>query len=81
MGADALQVWEGQLYPALHKLEKEGSVSAIWVPQEGKPPRKIYALTPEGRKQLTAHHQKWLEFSVVVESVLAPRKPSTGGAR
>ena len=81
LGADALQVWEGQLYPALHKLEKEGNVSAIWVPQDGKPPRKVYALTDDGRKQLIAHHMKWREFSEVVEAMLSPKKPSPRGVK
>src|SRR5471030_845536 len=80
-GSKALQVWEGQLYPTLHKLEKQGCVSAIWVPQEGKPPRKVYALTDEGRKQLTAHHKKWREFSGIVEAVLSPKQPAAGCAR
>ncbi len=81
MGAKALQVWEGQLYPTLHKLEKEGLISAIWVPQDGKPPRKIYALTDEGKKALVVHHEKWQEFSTVFESLLRPRTTSNQGVQ
>jgi len=81
MGAKALQVWEGQLYPALHKLEKDGFVSATWIPQDGKPPRKVYALTDDGKKELAAQHKKWQEFSVVVETMLRPRSTSNQGAQ
>ncbi len=80
-GTKALQVWEGQLYPTLHKLEKEGNVSATWVPQEGKPPRKVYALTDEGRKELASQLKTWHEFSASIESLLAPRKSVTGGVQ
>ncbi|MDR3690938.1 MAG: PadR family transcriptional regulator [Fimbriimonas sp.] len=80
-GAKALQVWEGQLYPTLHNLEKDGFVSAIWVPHEGKPPRKVYALTDEGRRELSAHRMKWKEFSQSVEALLSPRHPASGGAK
>lgn len=81
IGSKALQVWEGQLYPALHKLEKDGYASATWVPQEGKPPRKVYALTEEGKKELSARRKSWREFSLGVEAVLSPRTTSTGGAK
>ncbi len=79
ISSKALQVGEGQLYPALHKLEKDGYVSATWVPQEGKPPRKVYALTEEGKRELTAHRKSWEAFSVGVEALLNPRKTSTEG--
>ena len=74
----ALSVGEGQLYPALHKLEEEGYVSASWIPQEGKPPRKVYAITEEGHKALARHQRAWAAFSVGVEALL---KPSTDGSR
>lgn len=80
-GSQALQVWEGQLYPALHKLEKEGFVSATWVPQEGKPPRKVYALTDDGKKELSVQRKRWREFSLDVEVLLSPRKTATQGAQ
>lgn len=79
LGADALQVWEGQLYPALHKLEKEGSVTATWAPQEGKPPRKIYSLTALGRERLCVHQTKWHEFATIVDAVMSPRNPKARG--
>ena len=81
VGAKALQVWEGQLYPALHKLERDGYVSATWVQQEGKPPRKVYSLTDEGKKQLTARHRSWQEFSLAIEEVMSPRKAATNGVQ
>jgi PadR family transcriptional regulator PadR len=81
ISAKALQVGEGQLYPALHKLEKDGHVSATWIPQDGKPPRKVYALTDEGRKELSSHRKSWEAFSVGVEALLNPRTPVAEGGR
>lgn len=76
----ALAVGEGQLYPALHRLERDGMVAATWVPQEGKPPRKVYHLTDEGRGALTAHRQEWERFAKSVDRILSPAqlKPGTG---
>lgn len=68
----ALSVGEGQLYPALHRLENEGYVSASWVPQEGKPPRKVYAITDEGLRELAKHQKAWTAFSVGIEALLTP---------
>ncbi|HLO99432.1 MAG TPA: helix-turn-helix transcriptional regulator [Fimbriimonas sp.] len=61
--SDVLKFGEGQLYPALHKLESEGLVNAVWVPQEGKPDRKVYRLTPSGTTELDVQRNAWKAFS------------------
>jgi PadR family transcriptional regulator, regulatory protein PadR len=66
----SLKIGEGQLYPALHRLEEEGRVQAQWVPQEGKPSRKVYRLTKEGRVKLVEHQNAWREFADGVSAVL-----------
>jgi PadR family transcriptional regulator PadR len=71
LGETAFRVNEGQLYPILHRLENEGKVMAEWIPQEGKPARKTYALTQAGRKELDARRDAWNQFVAAVDSVLA----------
>jgi len=71
LGETAFRVNEGQLYPILHRLENEGKVKAEWIPQEGKPARKTYALTDAGRKELDVHRETWKQFVSSVNSVLA----------
>ena len=74
---EALAVGEGLLYPALHALERDGLVAAEWVPQEGKPNRKVYRLTDEGRGALAKKRKEWLRFAQGVSAVL---KPGASGA-
>jgi len=52
VSGDVLQVSEGRSYPALHKLEQEGWITAKWRPTEANRPREIYSLTPVGRRVL-----------------------------
>src|SRR5260370_7524060 len=56
---DILQVSDGSLYPALHKLEQEGWISAEWRPPENNRRAKFYSLTPPGRRALTPQADKW----------------------
>src|SRR3989475_9106290 len=57
---DVLQVEHGSLYPALHRLERKGWVTAKWeMPKDRKREFKYYRLTPTGRKQLAAERSKW----------------------
>ena len=74
---EALAVGEGLLYPALHALEREGLVAAEWVPQEGRPNRKVYRLTDAGRGALARKRKEWLRFAAGVAAVL---KPGAAGA-
>ena len=74
---EALAVGEGLLYPALHALERDGMVVAEWIPQAGKPNRKVYALTDAGRGALAKKRREWTRFAAGVTAVL---KPGVSGA-
>ena len=69
-GGETLAVGEGRLYPALHKLESDGKVAGKWEPREGKPPRRVYELTEDGHKELTAQKDAWTKFTSGVGSIL-----------
>ena len=59
---EVLKYGEGQLYPALHKLEETGNIEAEWMMQDGKPDRKVYSITPSGREELEKHRTAWAKF-------------------
>lgn len=65
-----LKAGEGQLYPILHRMEDAGWLLAEWEPQDGKPPRKLYSLTSNGKTELTKRRKKWKDFSQAVNSIL-----------
>jgi transcriptional regulator len=67
---DVLQVEEGSLYPALHKLEEKGLIVAEWGITEFNRRAKFYRLTASGKKQLRASHDYWTRFAGAVTSVL-----------
>lgn len=71
-GGDSVRVREAQLYPILHRLESEGKVSAEWIPQEGKPARKVYQLTDEGIALLQTKRDNWARFAESVSTLLNP---------
>ena len=77
----ALSVGEGQLYPALHRLEREGLVAATWQPQEGKPARKVYFLTPGGLDELDRRRTLWERFAQSVSVILSPTRAGEEGNR
>jgi PadR family transcriptional regulator PadR len=60
---------EGTLYPALHRLESEGQVSASWTEVQGRR-RKIYEVTKLGAVELVAQRIRWAEFSNAITRVL-----------
>ena len=66
-----LQVNQGSLYPALHRLEYRGWITAEWGASENNRRAKFYRLTATGRKQLAAETAQWRRFSTGVELVLA----------
>jgi transcriptional regulator len=68
---DVLQVNQGSLYPALHRLEYRGWIAASWGASENNRRAKFYRLTPTGRKQLQAELATWRKFSTAIELVLA----------
>jgi len=67
---DVLRVEEGSLYPALHKLEDQGLISADWGISENNRRAKFYRLTAAGRKQLQASRDYWARFAAAVSKVL-----------
>jgi transcriptional regulator len=68
---DVLQVDEGALYPALHKLELKGLLSAEWGASDNNRRAKFYKLTVAGRKHLETESQRWTRLSAAVGFVLA----------
>ena len=56
---NALEVEQGSLYPALHRLEDRGWVSSEWGASENNRKAKFYRLTSKGRKELNAAHRRW----------------------
>ena len=71
---EVLHPKEAQLYPVLHRLENDGMIEAQWVPQEGKPSRKVYALTEDGRRHLETKRTQWERFSTSVSQLMRPGK-------
>jgi PadR family transcriptional regulator len=70
---DVLQVEHGSLYPALHRLERKGWLTAKWeMPKDRKREFKYYRLTPAGRKQLAAQQSKWRQFVASIGRVMGP---------
>jgi transcriptional regulator len=75
--ADMLQVETGSLYPALHRLEARGWISASWQQSERRKRARYYRLTAAGRKQLTSERSRWAQFSRAMNLVLdAPEEAS-----
>ena len=68
-----LQVEEGSLYPALHRLEKRGWVTSEWGPSEANRRAKFYSLTSAGRKRLQSEMAAWLKMSEAVGRILSFR--------
>jgi PadR family transcriptional regulator PadR len=70
-----LQVEEGSLYPALHRLEQRGCLTAHWERSESNRRAKFYTLTTRGRRQLGRELKRWDLLSTAVSSVLAHATP------
>jgi PadR family transcriptional regulator PadR len=67
---DVLQVQQGSLYPALHRLEKRGWLKADWRPSETGREAKFYSLTRVGRKQLEAESANWDRLAAAVQLIM-----------
>lgn len=68
-----LEVEEGSLYPALHRLENRGWVAAEWGASDTNRRAKYYRLTPRGRKQLQIETSAWAEMRQAIDRVLNHR--------
>lgn len=67
---EVLQVNQGSLYPALHRLEQQGLIAAEWGNSENNRQAKFYELTRSGRKQLAEETRNWQRLSSAVARVL-----------
>ena len=67
---DVLQVGQGSLYPALHRLEKQGWISSDWRASDSNRRAKYYKLTRSGRRQLEKKLAEWQKRSVAIALVL-----------
>src|SRR5881275_1309712 len=66
---DVLQVNQGSLYPALHRLEHQGWIAAEWGISELGRRARFYNLTPKGRKQLDAERESWTRLTAAIGRV------------
>jgi PadR family transcriptional regulator, regulatory protein PadR len=71
LSREALQVNQGSLYPALHRLEYRGWIAAEWGASENNRRAKYYRLTRTGRRRLGVETEQWRRFATGVELVLA----------
>ena len=70
VSGEVLQVSDGSLYPALHKLENEGWIGSEWKSTENNRRAKFYSLTRFGRKQLEVETQQWRRVSEAISRVV-----------
>ena len=69
---DALQIEHGSLYPALHRLEKQGWIDSEWMTTENKQRAKYYRLTKAGKKQLVSEESRWNQMVEAIARVMKP---------
>jgi len=70
---DVLQVEQGSLYPALHRLEDRGWLSSSWGASENNRKAKFYKLTAAGKKQLTVETHRWNQIARAIGLVMGER--------
>jgi transcriptional regulator len=70
LSADVLSVGQGSLYPALHRLEQQGWITAEWKDSELGRSAKFYSLTKEGKKQLERELKTWDRLSSAVQLLI-----------
>jgi transcriptional regulator len=71
MSSGVLEVNQGSLYPALHRVVKRGWLEASWGTSENNRRARFYRLTPVGKRQLVQETATWRRFSGAVEAILA----------
>jgi PadR family transcriptional regulator PadR len=71
---EVLRVDTGSLYPALHRLERQGWVGSEWKVSENSQRVKVYRLTAEGKKHLASERSRWEQFSEAVARALNPQE-------
>ena len=75
---DELQIEEGALYPALHRMEQKGWLAADWGYTDVGRKAKFYRLTAAGRRQLAAEQSRWARYTRLVDLVLTTESGGTG---
>lgn len=71
---DVLQVETGSLYPALHRLERNGWVKSAWRQSENNQRAKYYDLTAAGRKHLAGEQARWNRMTAAIAGLMSPRQ-------
>src|SRR6201987_5428833 len=71
ISGDVLQVQQGSLYPALHRLEQQGWIRAKWAESETGRQAKFYSLTAAGQKQMEAESANWSRLSAAINLVVS----------
>lgn len=74
ISGDVLQVSDGSLYPALHKLEQQGWIRAEWKSSENNRRAKYYSLTRAGRRQLQVEAKNWNRLSAAISGIVQLEK-------
>ena len=69
---EAFQVDTGSLYPALHRLERQGAIAAEWDVSENNQRVRVYRLTAAGRKQLASERSKWEQLAEAIAGIMVP---------
>jgi PadR family transcriptional regulator, regulatory protein PadR len=70
MSSDVLQIQQGSLYPALHRMERRGLIKARWGTSENNRKAKYYELSRSGRQQLEVQTDAWQKLTAAVAQVL-----------
>ena len=70
VSSDVLRIQQGSLYPALHRLERRGWISAKWGTSDNNRRAKYYELTRAGKKQLEKEEESWRKMTAAVAQVL-----------
>jgi transcriptional regulator len=71
LSSEVLQVQQGSLYPALHRLEQQGWIEAEWAESETGRQAKFYSLTAAGRGQLEKETANWNRLSAAIDLIVA----------
>ncbi|MGO8818162.1 MAG: PadR family transcriptional regulator [Terriglobia bacterium] len=69
---EALQIETGSLYPALHRLEKQGWVTSHWKQTESNQRAKFYRLTSTGKRQLLSEQARWVQIVNAIAGIMSP---------
>jgi PadR family transcriptional regulator PadR len=69
---EVLQVETGSLYPALHRLERQGWIKSEWRSSEHNQRAKYYRLTASGKKQLASKYSRWNQLSAAIAGLMSP---------